>query len=109
VSAWPDWMDDPAYLGLRAGDEDPGDLGLDVDPDDAPPPDVDPGELPAEAERISADRARAAEVAARLGLTAAMAADAVPGRDHGYARASRSDTSRLRLTCCSAASRTRRR
>lgn len=33
----------------------------------------------------------------------------VPGDDHGYARASRSDTSRLRLTCCSAASRTRRR
>ncbi len=43
---------------------------------DAPPPEVDPGELAAEAERISADRARAAEVAARLGLTAAMAADA---------------------------------
>jgi hypothetical protein len=33
----------------------------------------------------------------------------VPGEDDGYARASRSDTSRLRLTCCSAASRTRRR
>ncbi len=71
---WPDWMDDPAYLALRAGDEDPGDL--DEDPEDAPPPDVDPGELAAEAARISADQARAAEVAARLGLTAAMAADA---------------------------------
>src|SRR5580698_7023819 len=71
----PDWMDDPAYLALRAADEDPGDLYLD-DPDDDPPPDVDPGELAAEAERISADQARAAEVAARLGLTAAMAADA---------------------------------
>ena len=71
----PDWMDDPAYLALRAADEDPGDLDLE-DPDDDPPPDVDPGELAAEAERITADQARAAEVAARLGLTAAMAADA---------------------------------
>ncbi|HJY54906.1 MAG TPA: DUF222 domain-containing protein, partial [Streptosporangiaceae bacterium] len=70
---WPDWMDDPAYLALRAADEDPGDL--DQDPDDAPP-EVDPGELAAEAAQISADQARAAEVAARLGLTAAMAADA---------------------------------
>ena len=75
VPSCPDWMDDPAYLALRAADEDPGDLDLE-DPDDDPPPDVDPGELAAEAERISADRARAAEVAARLGLTAAMAADA---------------------------------
>ena len=71
----PDWMDDPAYLALRAADEDPGDLDLD-DPDDDPPPDVDPEELAGEAERISTDQARAAEVAARLGLTAAMAADA---------------------------------
>ena len=70
----PDWMDDPAYLALRAEDEEPGDL--DEDPDDAPPPDVDYDELITEAERISADQARAAEVAARLGLTAAMAADA---------------------------------
>jgi hypothetical protein len=31
------------YLALRAADEDPGDLGLD-DPDDDPPPDVDPGD-----------------------------------------------------------------
>ncbi len=71
----PDWMDDPAYLALRVADEDPGDLDLD-DPDDDPPPEVDPEELADEAERISADRARAAEVASRLGLTAAMAADA---------------------------------
>ncbi|HJY55281.1 MAG TPA: hypothetical protein VJ418_02765 [Streptosporangiaceae bacterium] len=48
VPPWPDWMDDPAYLALRAGDEDPGDLGLD-DPDDDPPPDVAPGELATEA------------------------------------------------------------
>jgi hypothetical protein len=74
VSPWPDWMDDPAYLAMRAEDEDP--VGLDEDPDDAPPPDVDPEELAAEAAQISADQARAAEVAARLGLTAAMAADA---------------------------------
>ena len=75
VPSCPDWMDDPAYLALRAADEDPGDLDLD-DPDDDPPPDVDPEELAGEAERISTDQARAAEVAARLGLTAAMAADA---------------------------------
>jgi hypothetical protein len=25
----PDWMDDPAYLAMRAEDEDPGDLDLD--------------------------------------------------------------------------------
>ena len=36
----PDWMDDPAYLAMRAADTDPGDLDLD-DPDDDPPPDVD--------------------------------------------------------------------
>ena len=71
----PDWMDDPAYLAMRAADTDPGDLDLE-DPEDDPPPDVDDGELIAEAERIGADQARAAEVAARLGLTAAMAADA---------------------------------
>ena len=76
VPPWPEWMDDPAYLAGRAGDEDPGGLGLEEDPDDDPPPDVDPEELAAEAERISADQARAAEVAARLGLTAALAADA---------------------------------
>src|SRR5580693_3487875 len=77
VPPWPDWMDDPAYLAARAGDEDPGgDLDLDEDPCDAPPPDVDPGELAAEAARIAADQERAAAVMARLGLTAAMAADA---------------------------------
>lgn len=49
----PEWMDDPAYLAMRAEDEDPGDLDLD-DPDDDPPPDVDDDELIAEAERITA-------------------------------------------------------
>ncbi|HJZ27618.1 MAG TPA: DUF222 domain-containing protein, partial [Streptosporangiaceae bacterium] len=73
---WPDWMDDPAYLAARPGDEDPGGLGLDEDPDDAPPPDVDPGELAAEAERITAVQAREAAVLAGAGLTAAVAADA---------------------------------
>src|SRR5580698_6937076 len=71
----PDWMDDPAYLALRAEDEDPGDLDLE-DPDDDPPPDVDPEELAAEAAQIAADQDQAAAVMARLGLTAAMAADA---------------------------------
>ena len=71
----PEWMDDPAYLALQAADEDPGDLDLE-DSDDDPPPDVDPGELAAEAARIAADQDRAAAVMAGLGLTAAMAADA---------------------------------
>ena len=62
----PDWMDDPAYLALRAEDEDPGDLDLD-DPGDDPPPDVDPGELAAEAERITGDLAREAAVLAGRG------------------------------------------
>ena len=75
VPAWPEWMDDPAYLALRAAGEDPGDLGLE-DPGDAPPPDVDPGELAAGAERITAEEAREAAVLAGAGLTAAVAADA---------------------------------
>ena len=69
-------MDDPAYLAGRPGDEDPGDLGLGEDPEDAPPPDVDPGELAAEAERITGEEAREAAVLAGAGLTAAVAADA---------------------------------
>ena len=74
---WPDWMDDPAYLAARAGDEDPaGGLDLDEDPDDAPPPDVDPGELAGEAERITGEAAREAALLAGAGLTAAVAADA---------------------------------
>jgi hypothetical protein len=44
---WPQWMDDPTYLAVRAVDDDPGDL--DADPDDAPPPDVDYDELITEA------------------------------------------------------------
>jgi hypothetical protein len=78
-------MNDPAYLAMRAADKDPGDPDLaddPEDPDDAPPPDVDPDELIAGAEQITADQARLAVVMARLGLTAAMAADAavVTGR-----------------------------
>src|SRR5271170_2190594 len=84
VPPWPDWMDDPAYLAARPEDEDPGDPDLDLadDPDDAPPPDVDPGELTAGADQVTADQARLAAVLARLGLTAAMASDAaaVTGR-----------------------------
>ncbi len=76
VPAWPEWMDDPAYLALRAGDEDPGDPGVDEDPEDDPPPEVDPGELAAEAGRITGELAREAAVLAGAGLTAAVAADA---------------------------------
>jgi hypothetical protein len=67
-------MDDPAYLAMRAGDEDFGDLG--PDPEDTPPPEVDEGELTAEAAEMIAAQGRVAAVMARLGLTAAMAADA---------------------------------
>jgi hypothetical protein len=75
VSPWPQWMDDPAYLAARPGDEDPGDLGLDEDPEDAPPPEADPGELAAEADRITAEEAREAALLAGAGLTAAVAAE----------------------------------
>jgi hypothetical protein len=74
----PDWMDDPDDPddpAIRAADTDPGDLDLE-DPDDDPPPDVDEGELAAEAAEMIAAQGRAAAVMARLGLTAAMAADA---------------------------------
>ena len=82
VPPCPDWMDDPAYLAVRAADADPGDLDLYDDPEDAPLPDVDPEELIAAADQITADQARLAAVTARLGLTAAMASDAaaVSGR-----------------------------
>jgi Domain of unknown function (DUF222) len=77
VPSWPDWMDDPAYLASRAEDEDPGDPDLWDDPDNAPPPGLDDAELDAliaEAREITADQARAAEAAARLGQTAVLAA-----------------------------------
>jgi hypothetical protein len=69
---WPEWMDD-----AHADDEDPGDPEEYEDPGNAPPPGLDDVELEAllsEAWEITADRARAAEAAARLGQTAALAA-----------------------------------
>ncbi|MGH3231219.1 MAG: hypothetical protein ACRDOA_22020, partial [Streptosporangiaceae bacterium] len=74
VPPWPDWMDDPAYQAARAEDLDLDDEDPDDDPGDAPPPDVDDGELAAEAARITAEHLREAEVLAAAGLTAAMAA-----------------------------------
>ena len=77
VPAWPEWMDDPAYLTLRAADEGPGDPDL-----DARTPRMRrrrrsiEHELAAEADRITAELAREAVLLARLGLTAAMAAEA---------------------------------
>src|SRR4029077_11115889 len=82
VPTWPEWMDDPAYLATRAGDEDPGDPDLD-DPDDDPPPDVDQAELIAEAEEITAEQARVTAVMAALGHTGAMAAAAAGRRGPG--------------------------
>ena len=83
VPPWPDWMDDPAYLAMRAENEDPGDLDLWEDPGDAPPPDVDEAELAAGANEIIAAQERVAAVMARLGLTAAMAADAAAAGRRG--------------------------
>jgi hypothetical protein len=80
---WPDWMDDPAYLAMRAEDEDSRGLDLWEDPEDAPPPDVDELELAAEANEIIAAQERVAAVMARLGLTAAMAADAAAAGRRG--------------------------
>src|SRR5215472_6326603 len=79
----PDW--DEAYLAARADDEDPGDLDLYEDPDNAPPAGLDDAQLAAliaEAREVTADQARAAEAAARLGQTAVLAAIAaeVAGR-----------------------------
>jgi hypothetical protein len=78
---WPEWMDDPACLALRAADEDlcSPDPDLDEDPEDpedAPPPDAGPLELAAEADRITGELAQEAVLLARLGLTAARAAEA---------------------------------
>ena len=71
----PDW--DEAYLAAMADDEDPGDPDDYQDPDNAPPAGLDDAELAtllAEAREITAGQARAAEVAARFGHTAALAA-----------------------------------
>jgi hypothetical protein len=71
----PDW--DEAYLAALADDEDPGDPDEYEDPDNAPPAGLDDQELAAmiaEAREITADQARVAEAAARLGHTAVLAA-----------------------------------
>jgi Domain of unknown function (DUF222) len=77
VPPWPGWMDDPAYLASRAEGEDPGGLEEYEDPDNSPPPDLDDDQLAgliAEAREITADQARAAEAAARFGLTGSLSA-----------------------------------
>ena len=81
----PDW--DEAYLAALADDEDPGDPDEYEDPDNAPPAGLDDQELAAliaEAREITADQARVAEAAARLGHTAVLAAlDAVAAGRRG--------------------------
>ena len=75
VPCRPDW--DEAYLAALGDDEDPGDLDLYEDPDNAPPAGLDDAELAAliaEAREITADQVRAAEAAARFGHTAVLAA-----------------------------------
>ena len=75
VPCRPEW--DEAYLAAMAEDEDPGDPDLYEDPDNAPPADLDDARLAAliaEAREITADQARAAEAAARLGTTGLLAA-----------------------------------
>ena len=71
----PDW--DEAWLAARAEDEYPGDPEEDDDPDNAPPPGLDDAQLAAliaEAREVTAGQAYAAELAARLGHTAVLAA-----------------------------------
>ena len=71
----PDW--DEAYLAAIAEDEDPGDPEEDEDPGNAPPAGLGDQELAAliaEAREMTADQARAAAAAARLGQTAVLAA-----------------------------------
>ena len=69
---WPDWLDQ-----ARWEDEDPGDPDQDEDPDNAPPPGLDDAQLAAliaEAREVTAEQARAAQRAARLGHTGVLAA-----------------------------------
>jgi len=76
----PDW--DEAWLAARADDEYPGDLESYEDPDNAPPPGMDDDQLVAliaEAREVTAEQARAAELAARLGHTAVLAAIGAEG------------------------------
>jgi hypothetical protein len=79
---WPGWMDD-----AHADDEDPGDLEEYEDPDNAPPRGLDDAGLETlltEARGLTAERARAAEEAARRGQTAVLAAlEAVSGGRRG--------------------------
>jgi hypothetical protein len=81
---WPAWQDEEAFW---AGEEDPGDLDQYEDPDNAPPPGLDDGQLAAliaEGRKAAADQARAAADAARLGQTAVLAAlEAVAGGRRG--------------------------
>jgi hypothetical protein len=76
---WPEWMDDPGYLAARDAD-DPGDLeDFDEyeDPDGAPLPGLDDGELAAlitEAREAAADREAAAAERAAHGQTGLVAA-----------------------------------
>jgi hypothetical protein len=74
---WPDWTQDEAYLAALAEEDEPGDLDLYQDPDNAPPPGLDDAQLAAliaEAREVTAGQARADVLAARLGESAAMAA-----------------------------------
>jgi hypothetical protein len=76
----PDW--DEAWLAARAEDEYPGDPDDFEDPDHAPPPGMDDDQLAAliaEAREVTAERAYAAELAARLGHTAVLAAIGAAG------------------------------
>jgi hypothetical protein len=86
-----DWMDDAqweARCSPTAGAEEPEDpdLELEEDPDCGPPPELDDAQLAAlvvEARELSAEEARAAVRAARLGTTGALAAIAADRRGPG--------------------------
>jgi hypothetical protein len=71
---WPEWL---AGDDAHADDEYPGDPDEYEDPDNAPPPGLDDAQLAAliaEAQEITAEQARAAEIWARLGRTGVVAA-----------------------------------
>ena len=74
VPCSPDW--DETYLAAITEDEYPGDADLYEDPDNAPPAGLDDAELAmliAEARENAEDQARAAEAAARRGVTGLLA------------------------------------
>jgi len=84
----PDWMDDEAYLAALYEEDEPDDPDLYEDPDNAPPPGLDDGELAAlvaEAREVAADEAVARWWLGRRGPQMPGSARTFPGEYAGPA------------------------